>query len=32
MGNGKPEPSLIEEAKSIKEKISTLEKEFDEVE
>lgn len=32
MGAGKPEPTVLEEAKSIKEKIATLEKQYEEVE
>ena len=32
MGNGKPAPSVLEEAKSIKEKIQTLEPEYERVE
>ncbi len=32
MGNGKPEPAVLEEAKSIKEKIQTLEPEYERVE
>ncbi len=32
MGAGKPEPTVLEEAKSIKEKIATLEKQYEEIE
>lgn len=32
MGKGKPEPSVLEEAKSVKEKIQSLEPEYDRVE
>jgi len=32
MGKGKPEPTLLEEAKSLKEKIQTLEPEYEKVE
>jgi seryl-tRNA synthetase len=32
MGKGKPEPSVLEEAKSVKEKIQSLEPEFEKTE
>ena len=32
MGKGKPEPALLEEAKALKEKIQTLEKDFEAIE
>ncbi len=32
MGKGKPEPHILEEAKSIKEKIQSLEPEFEKIE
>jgi seryl-tRNA synthetase len=32
MGKGKPEPALLEEAKSLKEKIQTLEPEYEKIE
>jgi seryl-tRNA synthetase len=32
MGKGKPEPALLEEAKSLKEKIQTLEKDHEAIE